>query len=203
VVNDQADERADQQGGEDRVGQRAADQPVDLIEPVAQDADAHGDRQRGQADRERDIADESRSAAGSRVDREADDQGAGAGAQALQLLAPLAVGTTVAEQLVAHRGQYEHNARRQANALDGAKPGRGAAGVAEADQIAVGVQRPAQAEGCNRDRQRAGDEHDAEREIGSQRPTPARAKPAVGEQRMTSGSSRIAYSQAPLSRIAT
>ncbi len=56
---DQPDKGADQEAGQYRVGESATDQPVDLIEPVFEDPDADADRQRGQPDRERGLANES------------------------------------------------------------------------------------------------------------------------------------------------
>ena len=41
------DEHPDEQAGDDRVGDRAADQPVDLVEAVLEDPDADAERQRG------------------------------------------------------------------------------------------------------------------------------------------------------------
>jgi hypothetical protein len=55
---DQPNEDPDQERGEDRVGERAADQPVDLIQPVFENADADAERQRGQPDAECDAADD-------------------------------------------------------------------------------------------------------------------------------------------------
>ncbi|HEY8858812.1 MAG TPA: hypothetical protein VIM27_05115, partial [Gaiellales bacterium] len=49
--DDDSHEDADKQCRQDGVGQRPADQPVDLVQPVSGDAYSDTDRQRGEPDR--------------------------------------------------------------------------------------------------------------------------------------------------------
>ena len=94
-----------QQAGDDQVRERAADQPVDLVEPVLHDPDAEADRKCG----DRDEAgaghsrDDRRVGLGQRhSDHEPADAGRGAAHQPLQLLAAFSGRAVVGDHLADH-----------------------------------------------------------------------------------------------------
>ena len=72
--------------GEDRVGERAADQPVDLIQPVLEDPDADADRYRGPTEDDEHPHRGGRGV-GENGEQQADDADRAGDAQPLQLLA--------------------------------------------------------------------------------------------------------------------
>ena len=110
VSDDDADEDADQQPGDDQVGERAADQPVDFVQPVLQDADADTDRQR--RDRESSRVTDS-GAALRNTDDESDDADRAAAEEPFQLLALLACRPAIAHDLADHPGEEEADIDRK------------------------------------------------------------------------------------------
>ena len=123
---DDADEHPNQQARQDRVRERAADQPVDLVQPVLEDPDADRNGERGNCqdgDLPYGVIDERRALrAEDRDDRPHDARGRSAD-QPLQLLPPLAAGTAPRSDLAGDEGKPQQRQRQCGHRKQGDRAG--------------------------------------------------------------------------------
>jgi DNA-binding SARP family transcriptional activator/tetratricopeptide (TPR) repeat protein len=177
----------DQQAGDDRVGQRPGDDPVDLIQPVLQDPLPDRHRQRGDTHPCEDAKHAQQRGAiaiARRTDgprhAQADDGDEGATRQPFQLLTPLPVGTPPAQRLADDETQRQPEDQDQDHALDGVEP---------ADRMIDGRQPAAFVDADGMGGQRTGDRHGGsdqqgreDNAIDAEHPAPEAREPAVGEE---------------------
>jgi hypothetical protein len=126
----------DQHPGHDRVGQRPADDPVDVVQAVLEDPHPDANRQGGQAEGENLPCDTRRTDPERHGDHAHGDPGPAG--QPLELLAPFAHGAPPAEHLVGHERHPDDQDHAQAQHL---RHGEQAAAVRvpPADHVAEGV----------------------------------------------------------------
>ena len=184
---DEPNEQGDEQPGQQEIRDRPADQPVDLVEPVLEDADADADRQGADPNRA-EIADESEEPAspgeGDREDatgpaRDRSDD------QQFQLLTLLADRAPVARHDPREPGDDRHAECREEDRLDNAPDRGGARRVVDLHEIATrsDANRAARDRGdC--DRERAGDPDDAKRDEAVHRPAPASRRQVPGREEL-------------------